>query len=281
MTRAFCCCQQLCGTQKKVQKKFAQTIGVLRAYIDLGRISNQINHCKIIIIQVHKSCQFRVCAQFWFHWQHGVSTRTITRDLSLMREQGMQIDADRGRGGGVRLDHTWGVGRLNLSYAEAVDLLISIAVAEKMQSPIFLANLGSVRRQLVASFSLKKRKQVEQLSSRIMIGVTASTFVQAGAQPPTKRVVQALHQAFVSRTELEIRYQREDGECTKRQIAPHYLLLKYPIWYVVARDSLRDGPRIFRCDRIQTAQRTDTSFRLLPKEAFARSIAEDDLIRSS
>ena len=34
--------------------------------------------------------------------QHGVSARTIARDLSLMREQGMQIDADRGRGGGVR-----------------------------------------------------------------------------------------------------------------------------------------------------------------------------------
>ena len=85
--------------------------------------------------------------------QHGVSARTITRDLLFMREQGMQIDADRGRGGGVRLDRNWGVGRLNLSYADAVDLLISIAVAEQMQSPIFLANLGSVRRQLVASFS--------------------------------------------------------------------------------------------------------------------------------
>ncbi|HBH43544.1 MAG TPA: transcriptional regulator, partial [Hyphomonas atlantica] len=31
--------------------------------------------------------------------QHGVSERTITRDLALMRDQGMQIDADRGRGG--------------------------------------------------------------------------------------------------------------------------------------------------------------------------------------
>ena len=65
----------------------------------------------------------------------------------------MQIDADRGRGGGVRLDRNWGVGRINLAYSEAVDLLISLAVAEQMNSPMFLANLDSVRRQLVASSS--------------------------------------------------------------------------------------------------------------------------------
>ena len=204
--------------------------------------------------------------------QHGVSTRTITRDLSLMRDQGMQIDADRGRGGGVRLDRNWGVGRLNLSYAEAVDLLISIAVAEQMQSPIFLASLGSVRRQLVASFSPEKRRQVDRLKSRIMIGGTASTFVQAGASVPPKRIVQALHQAFITQTELEIRYQREGGTTSARQIAPHYLLLKYPIWYVVAFDDLRGSPRTFRCDRILAAKRSDTSFRLLPKEAFDLSV---------
>lgn len=210
--------------------------------------------------------------------QHGVSARTITRDLSLMREQGMQIDADRGRGGGVRLDRNWGVGRLNLPYAEAVDLLISIAVAEQMRSPIFLANLDSVRRQLVASFSPEKRKQIDRLRFRIMIGVTASTFVQARASVPSKRVVQALHQAFMTQTELEIQYQREDGETSYRQIAPHYLLLKYPIWYVVAFDHLRGAPRTFRCDRMLAARKTETSFRLSPKEAFEPSITKDDLL---
>lgn len=209
--------------------------------------------------------------------QHGVSTRTIARDLSIMREQGMQIDADRGRGGGVRLDRNWGVGRLNLPYAEAVDLLISIAVAEQMNSPIFLASLGSVRRQLVASFSPEKRRQVDRLKSRIMIGDTASTFVQSSARAPEMRVVQALHQAFLTLTELKIQYQREDKGTSDRQIAPHYLLLKYPIWYVVAFDHLRNGPRTFRCDRMLAAQKTETPFRLLPKETFAPSIENEDL----
>lgn len=209
--------------------------------------------------------------------EHGVSTRTIARDISLMREQGMQIDSDRGRGGGVRLDRNWGVGRINLAYPEAVDLLISIAVAEQMDSPMFLASLGSVRRQLVASFSPEQRSRVTRLKSRILIGVTASTYVQASANAPPKRVVQALHQAFVNREVLEIRYQREDGESSERQIEPHYLLLKYPIWYVVAFDHLRKEPRTFRCDRMLGATLTGSHFRLLPKEEFRPSLTDDDL----
>ena len=208
--------------------------------------------------------------------QHGVSARTIARDLALMRDQGMQIDADRGRGGGVRLDRNWGVGRMNLTYAEAVDLLISIAVAEQMKSPMLLANLGAVRRQLVASFSPEKRNQVNRLKSRILIGVTASTYVQASAKAPPKRVVQAVHQAFVDQKVLELRYQREDGAISDRQIEPQYLLLKYPVWYVVAIDRLKDEPRTFRCDRMLDASMSEARFNLLPKETFQSSLVIDE-----
>ena len=178
----------------------------------------------------------------------------------------------------MRLDRNWGVGRVNLSYAEAVDLLISIAVAEKMSSPMFLANLASVRRQLVASFSPEKRDEVNRLKGRILIGITASTYVQAGVTAPPERIVQTLHPAFVDQETLRIAYQREDGETSERLIEPHYLLLKYPVWYVIEVDHLRQAPRVFRCDRIQGAERDAHRFQLLPKEAFAPSLADDDLL---
>jgi len=34
----------------------------------------------------------------------GVSVRTVQRDLASLRELGMPIEADRGRGGGIRLE---------------------------------------------------------------------------------------------------------------------------------------------------------------------------------
>lgn len=210
---------------------------------------------------------------------HGVSARTIARDLEIMREQGLPIDADRGRGGGVRLDRNWGVGRLNLSYPEAVDLLISIAVAEQMNSPIFLANLGSIKRQLLASFSPDKRHRVDGLKSRILIGVTASTFVQATFAAPKNCLVQTLHQAFMELGALSIRYQNDGGEISARSIEPHYLLLNYPVWYVLAFDHLRKAPRTFRCDRILEAVATGARFRLLPKDTFKQSLEGNDILK--
>lgn len=234
---------------------------------------DRLRRLELLAVQLKQDahCTVKDLAQ-----QHDVSARTIARDLALMRDQGMQIDADRGRGGGVRLDRNWGVGRMNLTYAEAVDLLISIAVAEQMNSPMLLANLASVRRQLVASFSPEKRNKVNRLKSRILIGVTASTYVQAGAKAPPKRVVQAVHQAFVDQKVLELRYQREDGAISDRQIEPQYLLLKYPIWYVVAIDRLTDEPRTFRCDRMLEASICEARFKLLSKEAFQPSLVVDD-----
>ncbi|PHZ84774.1 transcriptional regulator [Paremcibacter congregatus] len=202
---------------------------------------------------------------------HLVSKRTIARDLQLMRDQGLPIDADRGRGGGVRLDRNWGVGRLNLSYTEAVDLLISIAVAEQMNSPIFLANLGSIKRQLVASFAPDKRNRVERIKSRILIGATASTTVQGTIAPSGNRVIQTLHQSFLNQNSILIRYQDEGGRTTTREIEAHYLLLNYPVWYVLAFDHFRAAPRTFRCDRIVEADTSTTRFQLLPKDSFKQT----------
>jgi len=232
---------------------------------------------RLELLAVHLK-QYAHCTVKDLAHQHGVSEQTITRDLSLMRDQGMQIDADRGRGGGVRLNREWGVGRINLTYIEAVDLLISIAVAERMNSPMFLANLDSVRRQLVASFSPAKREDIDRLKSRILVGVTASTYVQASVKAPPKAVVHALHQAFVDQETLEIGYHREDGVTSKRLIEPHYLLLKYPVWYVVAFDHMRDSPRTFRCDRMLAAAITGKRFKLLSKDKFPLSLQGNEFI---
>src|SRR5262245_58935328 len=52
--------------------------------------------------------------------EFGVSRRTLARDLAILRDRGLPVEADRGRGGGIRLHREWGVGRLVLSYREAV-----------------------------------------------------------------------------------------------------------------------------------------------------------------
>lgn len=166
---------------------------------------------------------------------------------------------------------------MNLSYTEAVDLLISIAVAEQMQSPIFLANLGSIRRQLVASFAPDKRNRVERIKCRVLIGTTASTAVQGTITPSGNQVIQTLHQSFLDQNTMTIHYRDEGGKTTTREIEAHYLLLNYPVWYVLAFDHLRAAPRTFRCDRIVAAEACTTRFQVLPKETFRQTLGGDGL----
>jgi predicted DNA-binding transcriptional regulator YafY len=100
--------------------------------------------------------------------EFGVSRRTLTRDIELLRNRGVPVDADRGRGGGVRVSSNWGVGRIHLGYREAVDLLVSLAVAEQTGSPILMANLVPIRRKLMASFSPHDRSRINRLKSRLL-----------------------------------------------------------------------------------------------------------------
>ena len=193
--------------------------------------------------------------------EFGVSVRTLTRDIQLLRDQGLPVEADRGRGGGVRMHWRWSIGRLSLSYAEAVDLLVSLAVAEQMRSPLLMANLGSVRRKLMASFAPSMQRRIKSLKSRIIVVESASPFVLSEFSVPNARVVEQLHQAFLMMRKIHIHYRNASGERTERAIEPQYLLLSYPVWYAIAWDDLRAEARTFRCDRIERARLLDDVFR--------------------
>ena len=208
----------------------------------------------------------------------GVSVRTISRDVSLLRDQGLPIEADRGRGGGVRLHRNWGVGRIKLAYAEAVDLLVSLAVAEQMGSPLFMAHLGRVRRKLMASFSPAMSHKVRGLKARILVGLAASPETLSGFSAPSRGIVERLHQAFLAQDRIAIGYRTEDGRRSARAIQPHYLLLSAPVWYVLAWDELRDDVRTFRCDRITSIRLLEDGFRLLPVERFEGAYEGSDPI---
>lgn len=210
--------------------------------------------------------------------EFGVSRRTLTRDIELLRNRGLPVDADRGRGGGVRVNATWGVGRIHLSYREAVDLLVSLAVAEQTGSPILMANLVPIRRKLMASFSRQDRDRVNHLKSRLLIGGPASAQVMSSYAAPTAQVVEALHEAFVMMRLARIIYEDGAGSRTERIIEPQYLLLNYPVWYVLAYDPLREGVRTFRCDRLRSVRPLADRFQLRPVQAFRAGLEGVDII---
>ncbi len=181
-----------------------------------------------------------------------VSRRTILRDLDRLRHRGHPIEADAGRGGGVRLYKHWGIGRVQLSHQEVIDLLLSIAIMEKLKSPIFLTHLGGVKNKLFASFPVDQQNRLKKLRARILIGDLASATVMGSYSIiKSNLITQLISAAFFEQKIIEIEYSDENKKLSKRIIEPQYFFLNWPVWYLLAWDRTKNAARCFRLDRVK------------------------------
>jgi predicted DNA-binding transcriptional regulator YafY len=190
--------------------------------------------------------------------QLDVSMRTVRRDIEILRDTGIPVESDRGRGGGLRLARNWALGRLQLSHHEAIDLLLSLAIAERMNSPILLQHVAAIKRKIAAAFGESHQRQITSLRSRILLGKPASHRVASSYVP--KRL-SALAEAFVNMRCISIDYADRAGRISTRDVEPQFLYLSVPVWYLLAWDRLRSAPRSFRVDRIRNVVLLDTFFR--------------------
>jgi predicted DNA-binding transcriptional regulator YafY len=198
----------------------------------------------------------------------GVALRTIRRDLELLREMGLPIEANRGRGGGLRLYGRWSLGRLQLTPSEAIDVLLSLAIAERMGSPLLLEHLPGIRRKLGNTFTPADRSLIGSLRKRVLVGTPASPAVTSTYTTPQRRAFGGLVEAFFDLRCVAMEYVDQKGERTARDVEPHFLYLSMPVWYILGWDRLREGVRYFRIDRIRSARPLGSVFRLGDPKVF-------------
>ena len=207
----------------------------------------------------------------------GVSLRTLNRDLEVLRSQGVPIESDRGRGGGLRLHRAWSLGRLHLSTEEAIDLLLSMAIAERINSVLLLQRMAPIKRKIVGAFTEGYQRKIRALRERILIGKPASPRVLASFERPT-RAPAGIAEAFFNMKCVRITYADQAGTTTQRDIEPHYLYFSMPVWYLLVWDRLRQDVRYFRVDRIKSVTPLAATFRLADPAPFLTH-AERDVSR--
>jgi predicted DNA-binding transcriptional regulator YafY len=198
----------------------------------------------------------------------GVSVRTLHRDLALLRDLGIPVDSDRGRGGGLRLEHGWSLGRVHLSESEAIGMLLSLTIAEKVGSPLMLNDARTIARKIATSFAPAQARRILAMRRRILVGARASDQVLSSYRAPAGAVTQPLLDAFVNRRMAVIRYQDQHRKVTVREIELQYLYYNVPVWYALVWDRLRDDVRFFRIDRIKNIQLLREQFRLRRDDQF-------------
>lgn len=202
----------------------------------------------------------------------GVSIRTINRDIELLRERGVPVEADRGRGGGVRLNSRWGVGRVAFTYREAIDLLVGIAMSEQTDQDMQMGQSRSIRRKLMASFSHADQSRINKFRDRIRTGASSSVASLSDFKASGEQVGSALKEAFLLTKTANLVYLDGKGQETCRLIEPHFLVLNPPIWYAVCWDHLRQDVRSFRCDRMLRVELQSSTFDLRPWHDFQHAM---------
>ena len=202
----------------------------------------------------------------------GVCVRTIRRDLARLASRGVPIESDPGRGGGVRVPPRTGLGRVQLDAREVVDLMLALAIAEQLRSPLLLSTLKGLRQKLSASFPPEERSRVSGLRRRILVG-PSSRNVTATWKAPSAAVLRPIQEAFLEQRALELTYLAQDVR-TVRVVEPHYLLLSWPAWFLLVWDHLRGAVRMLRVDRIESARLTASTFRVRTSESMLATLGD-------
>lgn len=201
-----------------------------------------------------------------------VTSRTIQRDITALRAQGLPIETEQGRGGGVQLTKKWGIERINLSNQEVMDLLLSLAITQSMSSPLLLDNVKSIQQKLSQTFPEEQQKTIKELRKRIWVGKNASEDVISSYKNLHNSRVSLLSEAFFEQFKIQISYINSDSKTTSRIIEPHHLLLNWPVWYILAWDELREAPRMFRIDRIKNIKILNQKFETYKKTTFDKEL---------
>jgi predicted DNA-binding transcriptional regulator YafY len=179
----------------------------------------------------------------------GVSRRTLLRDLVALREAGFRVESQAGPGGGVRLDPDSLLVSAELAADEVVALIVSVAVARAAPWIPFAGRADAALAKIEGALAPERIRELRRVMGRILIG---EPLEQAGPLSPVDpALLPAFEQAFTGRLLLSFDYVDRAGRPSRRRVEPHALLLRPPIWYIVAWDCLKDAPRLFRMDRIE------------------------------
>jgi predicted DNA-binding transcriptional regulator YafY len=192
----------------------------------------------------------------------GVSRRTVLRDLGGLREAGFDLATFSGPGGGVRLNPTSIMITSQLHASEVVALIVSVEIARAAKTVPFAAGAGQALAKIEQALPASRAGELRMLRERILAGEPSKDARPAAIDPA---LVEAFENAFTTTRLLAFTYRDQQGRRSKRQIEPHGLLVRPPLWYVLAWDTGKNAPRLFRADRISTPAVIDHTF--IPRPA--------------
>jgi predicted DNA-binding transcriptional regulator YafY len=201
----------------------------------------------------------------------GVSPRTLRRDLATLRERGLPITGEAGRGGGIRLEGARGVVAIHLSVPEVVALWLGARLARAAAHLPWSRRAEGALTKLLASLPTPRARELRDLCGRIVVGPAASERVRGDLGPLAPELLRLFEEAVRGGVALGFRYRDRESRVTTREVEPHGLAITPPVWYLLGRDVAAGRPRMFRMDRI-AAPALRSALRFRPDPSVVRAL---------
>ena len=185
-----------------------------------------------------------------------VSERSVRHYVAQLQDLGIPVESERGRYGGYRLRPGFKLPPLMFTADEAVALTLGLLAAR---------TTGLTIATPAAEGALAKIERVLPDAVRQQIQAVQATLVIDGASPyllPASAVVRLISQAAQRRQRVRISYRAWDGVPSERELDPYGIVHHSGRWFAAGHCHLRGGLRIFRLDRVLTAELQEATFQL-------------------
>jgi predicted DNA-binding transcriptional regulator YafY len=182
-----------------------------------------------------------------------VDRRTVRKYIMMLQDLGIPIETTRGPAGGYYLRPGFKLPPLMLTNDEALAITLSLIAARRQ---------GGLAEPQMIEGALAKIERVlpESLRLRLQAVQSAVTFVATPSTPqPSGETVLLISDAVRQQRRLHLRYQSREGE-TVRSVDPYGVVSHWDQWYMVGWCHLRQAVRVFRFDRVVTAELEEANF---------------------
>lgn len=173
-----------------------------------------------------------------------VTTRTVRRDITRLRELGYPVEAVAGPGGGYRLGAGGKLPPLLLDDEEA----LAVALGLRVSTTTAVGGLEDASLSALAKLEhvlpVRLRSRLEDVSE-----ATTST-LRPSYNPVDHATLAAVASTIRKKERLRLRYRDNEGRVTERHVEPVRLVHTGRRWYLVVFDLNRDDWRTFRLDRV-------------------------------
>jgi predicted DNA-binding transcriptional regulator YafY len=179
-----------------------------------------------------------------------VTSRTIRRDITRLRELGYPVEALAGPGGGYRLGAGGKLPPLLLDDDEALAVALGLRVSATTA-------VGGLEDSSLSALAKLEHVLPARLRSRLEDISAATTSTVGSSRTQVDHASLAVVAAVIRRRErLRLGYVDNEGTATQRHVEPVRLVHTGRRWYLVAFDIDRDDWRTFRLDRVSSPMAT-------------------------